>query len=297
MTYHELEKIMELGDGDVICKQFCILPNQIAECINSVAYGSQEYGYVLIGVTKEGNNYCLCGIDKHINMNNVIQNALKQVKLKTEISHQICNIEGKDICVIKIKTCEKILRIGNEDSDKMKEMLRELLSACVKLQANAIYYQATEDQRNDYIRDILDTAGYDVKDQTRHGLSSSGKAAGEVDILIKQNGFPLTIVEALNLDSLNTTYLDRHIDKIFNYDTAGNKFNIILSYVTVTDFVAFCEKYLQHIEKHNYPFEMLSIDGNVVIDNISYSDIKIIKAVHNRNNCETVLYHVCILIK
>lgn len=297
MTYHDLEKIIELGDGNVICKQFCILPNQIAECIDSVAYGSQEYGYVLIGVTKESNNYRLCGIDKHINMNNVIQNALKQVKPKTEISYQICNIEGKDIYVIKIKTCEKILQVRSEDSDKMKEVLRELLSACVKLQANAIYYQATEDQRNDYIRDILDTAGYDVKDQTRRGLSPSGKAAGEIDILIKQDDFPLTIIEALNLDSLNTIYLDKHIDKIYNYDTAGNKFNIILSYVTVADFVTFCNKYFQHIKTHDYPFKMMFIDGDIVLEDISYSDIKIMKTVHNRNNFETVLYHVCVLIK
>ena len=297
MTYHDLEKIIELGDGNVICKQFCILPNQIAECINSVAYGSQEYGYVLIGVTKDGNNYCLCGIDKHINMNNVIQNALKQVKPKTEISHQICNIEGKVIYVIKVKTCEKILRVTSVDSDKMKEVLRELLSACVKLQANAIYYQATEDQRNDYIRDILDTAGYDVKDQTRHGLSPSGKAAGEIDILIKQDDFPLTIIEALNLDSLNTAYLDKHIDKIYNYDTAGNKFNIILSYVTVADFVTFCNKYFQHIKTYVYPFKTMFIDDDIIVDDISYSDIKIMKTVHNRNNFETVLYHVCVLIK
>lgn len=297
MTYHDLEKIIELGDGNVICKQFCILPNKIAECINSVAYGSQEYGYVLIGVTKDGNNYRLCGIDKHINMNNVIQNALKQVKPKTEISHQICNIEGKDIYVIKIKTCEKILQVRSEDSDKMKEVLRELLSACVKLQANAIYYQATEDQRNDYIRDILDTAGYDVKDQTRHGLSPSGKAAGEIDILIKQDDFPLTIIEALNLDSLNTIYLDKHIDKIYNYDTAGNKFNIILSYVTVADFVTFCNKYFQHIKTYDHPFKMMFIDDDIIVDDISYSDIKIMKTVHNRNNFETVLYHVCVLIK
>ena len=63
------------------------------------------------------------------------------------------------------------------------------------------------------------------------------------------------------------------------------------------DFMTFCDKYFRHIEQHNYPFEKLSIDRDTVVDNISYSDIKIMKTVHNRNQCETVLFHVCVLIK
>lgn len=297
MTGEELKDLIASGNNDVVCKQFCVFPSQIATYIESVAYGSQKYGYVLIGVIKEKSNYCLCGFDKNIKMDNIVQNALKQVRVKTEISYEVCNVEGKHICIIKVKTCERVLEVSSADLCKIKEVLREILSACVKLQANALYYGATEDQRNDYIRDILDTAGYDVKDQTRRGLSASGKAAGEVDILIKEKGFPVTIIEALNLNSLNTAYLDKHIDKIYDYDTAGNKFNIILSYVTVADFVTFCEKYFQHIERYGYPFDLISIVENVVIDNISYSNIRVMKTVHKRNQCETVLYHVCVLIK
>lgn len=297
MTCEELKKLIVSENTDVVCKQFCVFPNQIATFIESVAHGSQKYGYVFIGVVKEKSNFCLCGFDKNINMDNIVQNAMKQVRVKTEISYEICNVEGKNICIIKVKTCEKVLEVSNADLCKMKVVLRDVLSACIKLQANSLYYGATEDQRNDYIRDILDAAGYDVKDQTRRGLSPSGKAAGEVDILIKEKDFPVAIIEALNLNSLNTTYLDMHIDKIYDYDTAGNKFNIILLYVTIADFMTFCDKYFRHIEQHNYPFEKLSIDRDIVIDNISYSDIKIMKTVHNRNQCETVLFHVCVLIK
>lgn len=297
MTCAELKNLIASGNNNVICKQFCVFPNQIATYIESVAHGIQEYGYVLIGVVKENSNYCFCGFDKSINMDNIVQNALKQVCVKTEISYEVCNADGRHICIIKVKTCERVLGVSGADLCKTKEVLREVLSACVKLQANSLYYGATEDQRNDYIRDILDTAGYDVKDQTRRGLSPNGKAAGEVDILIKEKDFPVTIIEALNLDSLNTAYLDKHIDKIYDYDTAGNKFNIILSYVTVVDFMAFCEKYFEHIKRYGYPFKMISINGNVLVDNISYSDIKVMKTVHNRNQCETILYHLCMLIK
>lgn len=297
MTYEEIKRIMDLGDGNVICKSFCIFPNQIAAYIENVAYGDLEYGYVLVGVQKEGDNYFIYGIDKHMNMANVIQCALEQIKVNTGISNEMCTITGKSVCIIKVKTCDRIRSITNQDISKINEIMRELLSACVKLQANSIYYSATEDQRNDYIRDILETAGYDVKDQTRRGLSPSGKAAGEIDILIKEKEFPVTIIEALNLDSLNTSYLDKHIDKIYDYDTVGNKLNIILSYVTIANFFGFCNKYSEYIKGHSYPFAMISIEESVVIDNISYTDIKVLKTVHNRNGGETVLYHICVLIK
>lgn len=194
-------------------------------------------------------------------------------------------------------TYDRKISIINQDDAIINKMIGDLLAACVKLQGNYIYYKATENQRNDYIRDILDTAGYDVKDQTRRGLSSGGKDAGEIDILIKKNDFPVTIIEALNLDSLNTTYLDDHIDKIYNYDTAGDKFNIILSYVTVENFADFCNKYNEHIKSYNFPFDMISMEKNVVFDNISYPDIRVMKTVHNRNGGETMLFHICVLIK
>lgn len=220
MTYEEIKSIVESGTNNIVCKQFIVLPNQIAACIESVIYGNHDYGYICIGIVKDKTGFQLIGIDRHINMDNIIQSALKQVKIGTKISYEICDVERKQVCIIKVKTCDRISPITSSDVVKMNEILKQLLSACVKLQANAIYYNATEDQRNDYIRDILDAVGYDVKDQTRRGLSSGGKAAGEVDILIKEYGFPITIIEALNLDSLNKAYLDKHIDKIYNYDTA-----------------------------------------------------------------------------
>lgn len=297
MTYEEIKNIMDLGEENVVWKQFCVFPNQIATYIEKVAGGSLQYGYVLIGVTKEQEDYQLYGISKHINMDSIIRSALKQVRINTEVSWQMSNLSGKTVCIIKVKTCDKVIPITSTDIIKMNEVLREVLSACVKLQANSIFYNASEDQRNDFIRDLLDTAGYDVKDQTRRGLSQNGKSAGEIDILIKEQGFPVTIIEALNLSSLNKSYLDDHIDKIFGYDTAGNKFNIILSYVTVSDFWGFCDKYYQHVEKYDYPFDMISIEKDIIVDSISYSDIQIMKTILNRNGKETALYHVCVGIK
>ena len=81
--------------------------------------------------------------------------------------------------------------------------------------------EESEDQRNDYIRDILEANMYLVKDQTRQGTSNSGKDSGEVDILIHEQSTAIAIIEALNLDSFNVGYLNTHINKIYKYDTLG----------------------------------------------------------------------------
>lgn len=187
---------------------------------------------------------------------------------------------------------------GRVKRKKSKEtILYDLLSACVKLQSNSTYFAISENQRNDFIRDLLKMANYDVMDQTRRGESTVGKCAGEVDILIEEDGLPITVIEALNLDSLNTQYLDKHIDKIYSYDTVGNIFNIILSYVRVSDFSKFCEKYSNHIKEHQYLYPLISVDDSFRVKDLSYSDIRVMKTVHNRNGCDTVLYHVCVLIR
>ena len=194
---------------------------------------------------------------------------------------------------------ENVMKEGGREKRKNSKetILNDLLSACVKLQSNATYYARSENQRNDFIRDLLKMAKYDVIDQGRRGLSSIGKCPGEVDILIEEDGLPVTIIETLNLDSLNTNYLDSHIDKIYRYDTVGNMFNIILSYVSVFDFSKFCEKYSKHIKEYQYIYPLQSVDDEFRTEKFPYSNIRVMKTLHNRNGCETILYHVCVLIK
>lgn len=176
-------------------------------------------------------------------------------------------------------------------------ILEDLLAACIKMQSNSTYFEASENQRNDYIRDLLKMAKYDILDQTRRGISPVGKCAGEIDILVEEDGLPVTMIEALNLKGLNATYLNSHIDKIYDYDTVGNMFNIILSYVSVSNFSKFCEKYFQHIKEYQYPYSLILVDDSFKVEKFLYSDIRVMKTVHNRNGYETVLYHVCMLLR
>jgi hypothetical protein len=176
---------------------------------------------------------------------------------------------------------------------KGEQLLENIVSACLRLQGNRIYRgNFSEDDRNTYIADILESSGYYVKDQTRWSKSYEGKSAGEIDIFIKDKfGVPLSIVEALNLDSLKKDYTAMHLDKIFNYDTSGLKSNFILIYSNAKGFSKLWNKYLDFVKNRPFQYELISFEE---IQTYEYADILAGRSVHNRNGKEVDLYHVAI---
>ena len=107
-------------------------------------------------------------------------------------------------------------KIGNKGEmvTLTNDIVKDVILVCAKLISNEIYYDASEDRRNTYVRDLLDEKGYVVRDQTRHGLSPQGKDAGKVDISIFKEGKTYTLIEALNLSCLSKKYIDTHLDKL-----------------------------------------------------------------------------------
>ena len=163
------------------------------------------------------------------------------------------------------------------------------------MQANPKCIDASEDERNDYIRDMLDREEYVIKDQTRRGLSENGAAAGEIDILIEKDNAPFTIIEALNLNSVNKDYLGKHLDKIYTYDTTGNIFNVCLVYAKTKEFASFWERYCDFVKHHEYPYPLISSDESINQKYIG-SEIRIMTTTHNRSGKLTRLYHICVKI-
>lgn len=176
-----------------------------------------------------------------------------------------------------------------------ESLLNCIIMACVKLQGNHIYRKASEDDRNGYIKDLLEIKGFSSKDQTRWGVSNTGKSSGEVDILIEYDNYPYSIIEALNLSALDSKYLNLHIDKIFKYDTTGLPNNFIINYVTAKDFSGFWEKYKKHIMEHKYQYELDTVSSS--IDNeFDYAEIKVALTKHKRDGKVVGLYHICVKI-
>lgn len=259
---------------------------------------AEEYGYIVMGVSKLINTYTIDGVSPTIKdrAKEPIATALSLISFELETEYENIDIDGKNVFVIKIKNSDNALSMNfTKDLNSQEAFVKNLVIACLNLQARKHYSNAREDDRNDYIGDILGAIGYAVKDQTRRGSSSSGKDSGELDIFVSKDGLPFTVIEAMNLDSLSTSYINEHLNKIFSYDTSGNKFNVCLSYVKIADFESFWEKYSEYVANYIYPAPLLSLDKSID-DEYGYSELRIMKTYHSRSGRAVSLYHICVRI-
>lgn len=281
----------------IVCYEMEFRPSEIAKDIKKIANITEDYGFIIIGVAIIKDKYVVKGLSKGFNIDNIALKALKKLTIAPEVESECLNLNGQNVYVIKVyKTSGGTSLISDRLQDgTIKSFIKDLYNVCVKLQSNAKYITATEDERNDYVRDMLEQRNYNISDQTRRGLSATGKSSGEIDIFVKKDDEPFTIIEALNLKSLDKSYLSTHLNKIYSYDTIGNLFNVCLVYVTAKEFTNFWEKYCNYVKKYNYPYPILNYDDNIVNDYVG-SEIKIMTTTHNRSGQETILYHICVRI-
>jgi hypothetical protein len=295
---NEVEQLLRSPDSkNLICRNLEFRPQNLAMFIAALSNMQEEYGYIVIGASKNTDRYSIEGISSGFKIDVPIERALSLLSEQPIVDFGSLTIEGKNIYAIKVinNTSEIIFKPTQHTESPTDLFIRDLYLACIKLQARKLFVNTTEDQRNDFITDLLETNKYHIKDQTRRGSSASGKSSGEVDIFVEKDGMPFTIIEALNLESLNTTYLDTHLDKIYSYDTAGNAFNVCLSYVRVKDFSSFWDRYCDYVKKHEYPVMLVSSDTNADKD-YPYSDIRFMTTTHIRSGKNTRLYHMCVKI-
>lgn len=111
-------------------------------------------------------------------------------------------------------------------------MSKNIFKALLKVQGNKIFCGKKEDELNNSVRDVLSMV-YEMKmkDQTRQGTSPSGKDAGEVDLQICRDGFPIAMIEGLKVNSVERNYIQTHIDKVLTcYDPFGCPYAYIVIY-------------------------------------------------------------------
>lgn len=106
----------------------------------------------------------------------------------------------------------------------------------------------SEDYSNDYLRDMIMSKGYEVKDQTREGQSSSGVGAGELDIIIEHQMDLFAIVEAMRLESVDSNYINTHYSKLLtNYNPVDVKRTFLITYYNGSNFDGWWDRYCAHI--------------------------------------------------
>ena len=283
---------------NIICRELELRPQNLALFIAALSNLSFDYGYIVIGARKNAKTFTLNGFAADFKTKEPIEKTMELLSNKPKIECERILVEGISVFVVKVYAFNNdvFLKPLKDDATFIELFIRNLYLACIKLQSRKIFSEATEDERNDFIVDLLATSGYFIKDQSRRGISPKGKASGEVDILVEKDSVPVTIIEALNLDHLNKAYLGMHLDKIYSYDTSGNAFNVCLSYVEVKDFGAFWDKYRDFVKTRTYPVTLIASDENADKGYFN-SEIRFMTTTHNRSGRETLLYHICVRIK
>ena len=159
----------------------------------------------------------------------------------------------------------------NADLATARAVLDDLVFSSQLVCNNALYNQNTrENSINDYFRDLLKAKGYEqVLDQTRHGISVSGKDAGSVDLLMRKGNREVAIIEALRLTSVDTGIIKEHIDKVVtNYNALGTP-TFLLFYAGSPDFGDFWRRLFIHLKQYSFEIECKRAIGEKVHPNAS----------------------------
>lgn len=177
-----------------------------------------------------------------------------------------------------------------------KKMIYDIILALSKLQG---FYKAIlplEDSRNTFISNELSHSGLVSKDQSRWGMSASGKSMGEIDVKIETiEGRPLTFYEGMNLEYLNRSTISSHIVKVINkYDTLGIPEKFIGCYCTCDNFGILAKNYFQYLEDY---YEGDISFTNVIDVTTSYAEnteIKVFKSFYFKSERKISLVHILV---
>lgn len=185
------------------------------------------------------------------------------------------------------------------DDDFGKQMANEIITASKRFLKNAKLFNpnADEDDYSGFIKEILEnklsTFGFHIEDQSKGGSSSTGKKAGERDLIICDDSGELTVIEAFKHST--KTVVQKHLTKIFNYTHMRDVFFILAYDLKPSDTFKNRWKYYKSktIKVLKYPTGY-EIDENTIWDatddfNVKNSAIKICRSTHKSG---TEIYHV-----
>ena len=229
------------------------------------------------------------GVHKDYNINKLLGNTYgSEAGGKLSPTNGIKDLaDGNDRIETELRQIFKELSIPlsfekEEKAVSENSLIEDLTGTLCRLQKNRKYSAIDkEDAFNDYVRDMLENAKYEIKDQARTGNSSNKKEAGELDLQICEHGCPVILLEGIRLDSLRQKDLEAHILKLLvNYDPNGCKSHILLIYATMRRLDFFCSKLKRYLQDFNYPY---NTKCNLFETETDYTDIKHFSITLERN--------------
>lgn len=136
----------------------------------------------------------------------------------------------------RVRLADVLMQSDFPEDEKQKKLMADIRQACELLQNRKKFWDATEDERTDYLMDMLVSKDYTVLDQHRGGISAGGIQSGELDLDIRLTpGDAWSALEALNLKGSSDSqieYWNAHLKKLLdNYNDVGRSFLFHVSYV------------------------------------------------------------------
>lgn len=183
---------------------------------------------------------------------------------------------------------------GMEDEQKLLHAIRR---SCLNIQGDMRYRGSEEDDRNTRIRDDLRYIGYVVHDQTRYGITESGKRAGELDLEIRrENNEPWTIIEGLRIKDGSKTGWNKHLQKLIDrYNAHGLRSLFLVAFADCDkdSFNRIWEGYRDdHIRTHDAGKFTYVVGSFQEISEPSVQLLKIAKCQYDCGGNRYTLYHI-----
>ncbi|MBC5833654.1 GTP-binding protein [Flavobacterium sp. F372] len=217
-----------------------------------------------------------------------------------------CEISATGVNVHKLLGLYKI--DSQEPDNNPMYSLDKILNDLIEVGSRILerkFQKKIEDLVNDDIVDLLRTKGHNISDQTRSGLSGSGKGAGELDIMIRMNnGIPITIIECFRLESCGSknSVVAEHLTKLLSkYDTHELKRKFIVVFGEAERFDNLWTNYIQYIKdlnSNNDYGEKYPLSGFSVRDDLhSFANMKVGISRHDNNGESVEVVHVMLNMK
>lgn len=217
-----------------------------------------------------------------------------------------CEISATGVNVHKLIGLYKI--DSHEPDNNPMYSLDKILNDLIEVGSRILerkFQKKIEDLINDDIVDLLRTKGHIISDQTRSGISSSGKGAGELDIMIRMNnGIPVTIIECFRLESCGSknTIVSEHLTKLISkYDTHELKRKFVIVFGEAERFDNLWTNYIQYIKNLNsnndygdkYPLSGFSVRDDLH----SFANMKVGISRHDNNGESIEVVHLMLNMK
>ena len=160
IDFDEVKSILKLEKVEkVICRNFDMKPRNLAYYIAQLSNLDYDYGYYINGVERLGGKYIVNGIDHNLDISKSLDIALSYLDNMPKVEVGTFTLYGNNILVLKVYKAEKFTEIKIESgiSKEINKYLEDVLYSCIQLQSLALYSEAKENDRNDFIAKILES--------------------------------------------------------------------------------------------------------------------------------------------